>query len=87
MNPIVFNYTLNGVPLKRVDTACELGITTTNSLSGNKHIECIISKASRMSDLVKSSTSRKNIKSVETIQRSITRYVLHYADIDLICYL
>ena len=23
MNPIVFNYTMNGVPLKRVDTVCD----------------------------------------------------------------
>ena len=29
-----------------------------------------------------SGTSRKNIKSLETIQRSMTRYMLHYADID-----
>ena len=29
-----------------------------------------------------SGTSRKNMKSLETIQRSITRYMLHYSDID-----
>ena len=33
MNPIVFNYAMNGVPLKRVDTVCDLRITITNSLS------------------------------------------------------
>ena len=108
MNPIVFNYTMNGVPLKRVDTVCDLGITITNSLSWNKHIESIISKASRMSGLVKrtlgwhsstrtkyimycplvrplleyctplwSGTSCKNIKSLEKIQRSMARYILH----------
>ena len=112
MNPIVFNYTMNGVPLKRVNTVCDLGITMSNSLSWNKHIESIISKASRMSGLVKrtlgwhsstrtkyiiycslvrplveyctslwSGTSRKNIKSLETIQISMTRYMRHYADI------
>ena len=54
INSIVFNYTMDEVPLKRVNTVCGLGITNTNSLSWNKHIESIISKASRMSDLVKS---------------------------------
>ena len=115
LNPIVFSYTMNGVPLKRVDMVCDLGITITNSLSWNKHIESILSKAFRMSGLVKrrptlgwhsstrttyimycslvrplleyctplwSGTIRKNIKSLETIQRSMTRYMLYYADID-----
>ena len=113
MNSIVFNHTMNAVPLKRVDTVCDLGITITNSLSWNKHIESIISKASRMSGLVKrtlgwhsstrtkyimyfssvrrllvyctplwSGTSRKNMKFLETMQSSMTRYMLHYADTD-----
>ena len=113
MHPIVFNYAMNGLPLKRIETVCDLGITITNSFSWNNHIESIISKASHMSGLVKrklglhssnrtnyvmyfslvrplleyctplwSGTSRKNMKTIETIQRSITRYMLHYSDID-----
>ena len=30
MNPIVFNYAMNGVPMKRINTVCDLGITITN---------------------------------------------------------
>ena len=32
--------------------------------------------------VVWSGTSRKNIKNIETIQRSITRYVFNYAEVD-----
>ena len=53
MNLIVFNYAMNGEPMKRVDTVCDLGITITNSLSWNKHIERIISGSSYTSGLVK----------------------------------
>ena len=103
-NPILFDYTMNGVPLQRVDEIRDLGVIITSSLSWNNHIDNIISKAARISGLIKgtlgwhvssqtkyimycslvrvlleyctvvwSGTSRKNIKNIEKIQRSMTR--------------
>ena len=112
-NPILFDYTMNGVPLQRVDEIRDLGVIITSSLSWNNHIDNIISKAARISGLIKrtlgwhassqtkyimycslvrplleyctvvwSGTSRKNIKNIEKIQRSMTRYVFNYAEVD-----
>ena len=99
---------MNGVPLQRVDEIRDLGVKiTSNSLSWNNHIDNIISKAARISGLIKrtlgwhassqtkyimycslirpllehctvvwSGTSRKNIKNIEKIQRSMTQYFL-----------
>ena len=110
-NPILFDYTMNdGVPLQRLDEIRDLGVIITSSLSRNNHIDNIISKAARISSLIKrtlgwhassqtkhimycslvrplleyctvvwSGTSRKNI---EKIQRSMTRYVFNYAEVD-----
>ena len=52
-NPIVFDYTMNGVPLQRVDEIRDLGVIITSSLSWNNHIDNIISKAARVSGLFK----------------------------------
>ena len=112
-NHILFDYTMNGVPLQRVDEIRDLGVIITSSLSWNNHIDNIISKAARISGLIKrtlgwhassqtnyimycslvrplleyctvvwSGTSRENIKKIEKIQRSMTRYVFNYAEVD-----
>ena len=112
-NPILFDYTMNGVPLQRIDEIRDLAVIITSSLSWNNHIDNIISKAARISGLIKrtlgwhassqtkyimycslvrplleyctvvwSGTSRKNIKNIEKIQRSMTRYVFNYAEVD-----
>ena len=112
-NPILFDYTMNVVPLQRVDEIRDLGVIITSSLSWNNHIDNIISKTSRISGLIKrtlgwhafsqtkyimycslvrplleyctvawSGTSRKNIKNIEKIQRSMIRYVFNYAEVD-----
>ena len=52
-NPILFDYTMNGVPLQRVDEIRDLGVIITSSLSWNNHIDNIISKAARISGLIK----------------------------------
>ena len=52
-NPILFDYTMNGVPLQSVDEIRDLGVIITSSLSWNNHINNIISKAARISGLIK----------------------------------
>ena len=52
-NPNLSDYTMNGVPLQRVDEIRDLGVITTSSLSWNNHIDNIISKAARISGLIK----------------------------------
>ena len=52
-NPILFDYTMNGVPLQRVDEIRDWGVIITSSLSWNNHIDNIISKATRISGLIK----------------------------------
>ena len=52
-NHILFDYTMNGVPLQRVDEIRDLGVIITSSLSWNNHIDNIISKAARISGLIK----------------------------------
>ena len=44
---------MNGVPLQRVDEIRDLGVIITSSLSWNNHIDNIISKAARISGLIK----------------------------------
>ena len=104
---------MNGVPLQRVDEIRDLSVIITSSHSWNNHIDNIISKAARISALIKrtsgwhassqtkyvmycslvrplleyctvvwSGTSRKNIKNIEKIQRSMTRYVFNYDEVD-----
>ena len=48
-----FNYTMNGVPLQRVDEIRDLGVIITSSLSWNNHIDNNISKAARINGLIK----------------------------------
>ena len=113
-NHILFDYTMNGVPLQRVDEIRDLGVIITSSLSWNNHIENIKCKATRISGLFKrtlgwhassqtkyimycslvrrplleyctvvwSGTSRKYMKNIGKIQRSMTRYVFNYAEVD-----
>ena len=52
-NPILFDYTMNGVPFQSVDEIHDLGVILTSSLSWNNHIDNIISKAARISGLMK----------------------------------
>ena len=113
-NHILFDYTMNGVPLQRVDEIRDLGVIITSSLPWNNHIENIKCKAARISGVFKrtlgwhassqtkyimycslvrrpfleyctvvwSGTSRKYIKNIGKIQRSMTRYVFNYAEVD-----
>ena len=52
-SPTVFNYNINGKPIERVDSFKDLGIIIQSDLSWNSHINTIISKANRMSGLIK----------------------------------
>ena len=52
-NPVSFNYSMNGVALKRVTEVQDLGITLDSALRWNIHVKNIISKANRVSGLIK----------------------------------
>ena len=52
-NPVSFNYSMNGVALKRVTEVQDLGVTLDSALQWNIHVKNIISKANRVSGLIK----------------------------------
>ena len=52
-NPVMFDYTINGESLLRVNNFNDLGILVSNNLSWDLHIESCVSKASQRLGLVK----------------------------------
>ena len=52
-NSVSFNYSMNGVALKRVTEVQDLGVTLDSALQWNIHVKNIIFKANRVSGLIK----------------------------------
>ena len=52
-NTVSFNYSVNGVTLKRVTEVQDLGVTLDSALQWNIHFKNSISKANRVSGLFK----------------------------------
>ena len=74
---------MNGVPLQRVDEISDLGIIITSSLSWNNHIDNIISKAARISGLIKRTFGWHASSQTKYIMYcSIVRIVSNY-DVDV----
>ena len=109
-NPVSFYYSMNGVALKRVTELQDLGVTLDSALQWNIHIKNIISKANRVSGLIKRTLgwhapqdtkfilysslvrpileycsplwgglNQKYTKSIERLQRTMTRYICGYS--------
>ena len=52
-NSVSFNYSMNGVALKRVTEVQDLGVTLDSALQWNIHVKNIIFKANRVSGPIK----------------------------------
>ena len=52
-NPVSFNYSMSRLALKRVTEVQDLGVTLDSALQWDIHVKNIISKANRVSGLIK----------------------------------
>lgn len=52
-NPIRFSYAIDGIVLKRVSEFRDLGVTFTEDLSFNKHVDLVVAKAYSMLGFMK----------------------------------
>ena len=71
---------MNGVPLQGVDEICDLGVSKiTSSLSWNNHIDNIISKAARISGLIKRTLGwHASLQTKYLMYCSLVRLLLKY---------
>ena len=53
VNPLLFDYLLNGDKLDRIDEIADLGVTLGTKLNWNSHVSNLVNKASRMMGLIK----------------------------------
>ncbi len=105
---LIHNYNLSNIPLERVNSMNDLGLTLTPNLSWDDHIKSKIAKADKMLGLVKRTVgyrcppktklilyntivksplsygsviwsygTKKQLKSVESVQRRATKYILN----------
>ena len=78
-NPFLFDYTLNGTKLERVQEFIDLGVTLDSHLNWNKHVTKLINKAKRIMGLIKRSIGYKAPQSVKRqLYISLVRSQLEY---------
>ena len=78
-NPTIYQYKLHGHILKPTTNAKYLGVTITNNLSWNKHIENITSKASRTLGFIKRNIQTKHQGIRTMAYQTLVRQQLEYA--------
>jgi hypothetical protein len=80
MRPIEFVYSINGTALERVDEIKDLGVIIDSRMSFLPHIEAIISKSSRMLDIIKRiSSDFRDPYTHKTLYASLVRPNLEHA--------
>lgn len=81
-NPIRFGYTFGGVELKRIIEKRDLGVTLTENLSFNRHMECIVAKAYSMLGFIKRICKNfRNVEALKSIYFAHVRSHLEYASV------
>jgi hypothetical protein len=76
---IDYQYSLNGVYLKEVDSQKDLGITICNTLSPTKHINEIIKKAHQKIAMFRRCFTGLDEEKVSILYKSLVRPALEYA--------
>ena len=81
-NPFHFCYEINGTVIRRVTKMRDLGVTFTENLSFNRHIDIVVAKAYSMLGFVKRMC--RNFNNVDTLKSLYFAYVrsqLEYASV------
>ena len=78
-NPFIFDYSINGVALERVDSVCDLGVHMQSDMTWNKHVDSIVSSANRKWALVRRVIGiNGNQKTLTTLYQTLIRSQLEY---------
>ena len=75
----IFNYTLHGQILENVEHAKYLGVTLSNDLSWNKHVDNITSSANKTLNFLFRNIQTKNQKVREVAYKTLVRPQVEYA--------
>lgn len=82
LHPIIFNYSIQGVKISRVDKFRDLGVIMSSNLSPWEHISHICSKASSLLGLlVRASKDFKSPNTIILLYKTIVRPILEYASV------
>lgn len=78
--PVVFEYTVRGEPITRVQEVKDLGVILTPSLNPESHVTHICSRANRMLGFVfRFSRHFSDMKALKTLYCALVRQILEYA--------
>lgn len=78
-HPIIFDYSIEGTNLNRVDTITDLGVVLDSKLTFQSHIDSLVSRGlSRLGFVLRSSTEL-SLSSVRILYISLVKSLLNYA--------
>ena len=77
--PLLSQYTLHGQVLETVDSAKYLGVTVSQDLNWNNHINSITGKANRSLGFIKRNVKTKNEAVKELAYKTLVRHKVEYA--------
>lgn len=81
-NPMRFDYSISDVTLVRISEKRDLGVTFTENLCFNKHVQCVIGKAYSMLGFIKRiCRDFRNVKALKSIFFAHVRSHLEYASV------
>ena len=78
-NPML-DYSINGVPLVKVDSVSDLSITVTSDLSWSSHITKVVKKANRIGYLITKAFEKANMLTVVKLYTGYIRPILEFGN-------
>lgn len=78
-DPIVFNYTIDGEPIKRVEENVDLGVTFDKALTFRSHYEYMTKRANATSKFVKRQSRFFGKETIKIIYQLLVRSILEFS--------
>lgn len=78
-NPIIFNYTIDGIPIKRVEENMDLGVLFDKGLTFQSHYEYMINRATTTSKFVKRQSQFFSTDTIKIIYQLLVRSILEFS--------
>lgn len=78
-NPIIYEYVIDGVPVKRVDETMDLGVLFDKKLTIRSHYEYVTNRATTTSRFVKRKSQYFGNGTIKIIYQLLVRSILEFA--------
>ncbi|XP_046662884.1 uncharacterized protein LOC124355773 [Homalodisca vitripennis] len=80
--PYIFDYRINGLVLRRMNSVKDLGVVFTSTLDPLEHIDGVVSRAySLLGFIMRSTRSFRSPRSLLILYKSLVRPVLEYGSV------